>query len=183
MMKLNIAFIALATMLISLCAFSQTDTRLYLNTGLNSLDLNNDGIPDAIFAATYDNNTSHPSETLNIFIRQEKNWFIVPIPDDEGFTWTDLRLSASTLKVSGTELHRYKQHVYVVRATKYAGSSGNEDVTDTLPVRFSRFRLEENSDDPGTSVFYWAPAGSYLTKQTFDDVDKAFKTLDMEKFR
>lgn len=176
-------FIMLTAMLISLPVSSQADTRIYLNKGLTNLDLNNDGIPDAVFAATYDNNTSHPGETLNIFIRQGKNWFIVPVPDDDGFTWTDFRLSASALKISGTELHRYKGRVYLIRANKYAGSSGSVDVTDKSRVRFSLFRLEENTDDPGTSVFFWDPAGVYITKQSFDDVDDAFKTLDIEKFR
>lgn len=173
----------LAAMLISLPALSQADTHIYLKKGLNSIDLNDDGIPDTVFSATYDNNTSHPSETLNIFIRQGKDWFIVPVPDDDGFTWTDLRLSASTLKVSGIELHRYKGRVYLIRAVKYAGSSGGGDLTDKSRVRFSRFRLEENNDDPGTSAFYWDPAGIYLTEQTFDEVNEAFLVLDMEKFR
>ncbi|MDR7342204.1 hypothetical protein J2X14_000592 [Pantoea alhagi] len=182
-MKLKIPFIMLAAMLISLPASSQSDTHIYLKKGLNSIDLNDDGILDSVFSATYDNNTSHPSETLNIFIRQGQNWFIVPVPDDDGFTWTDLRLSASTLKVSGTELHCYKKRVYLIRAVKYAGSSGDGDLTDKSRVRFSRFRLEENNDDPGTSVFYWDPAGIYLTEQTFDEVNEAFQILDMEKFR
>lgn len=176
-------FIMLTAILISLPASSHADSRIYLKKGLNSIDLNDDGIPDTVFSATYDNNTSHPSDTLNIFIRQGKNWFIVPVPDDDGFTWTDLRLSASTIKVSGTELHRYKGCVYLIRAIKYAGSSGGRDLTDKTQVRFSRFRLEENNDDPGTSVFYWGPAGIYLSKQTFDEVNEAFQILDMEKFR
>ncbi|MFE0588089.1 carbapenem self-resistance protein CarG family protein [Pantoea vagans] len=182
-MNLKMPFIMLTTILISLPASSQADTRVHLNKGLNSIDLNGDGIPDTVFSATYDNNTSHPSETLNVFIRQGKNWFIVPVPDDDGFTWADLRLSASALKISGTELHRYKGRVYLIRAVKYAGSAGGGNLTDKTRVRFSRFRLEENNDDPGTSVFYWDPAGIYLTEHTFDEVNEAFQILDMEKFR
>lgn len=176
-------FIILTATLISLPGYSSADTRINLEKGLNSIDLNNDGIPDTIFSATYDNNTSHPSDTLNIFIRQGKEWLIVPVPDDDGFTWTDLKLSASTLKISGTELHRYKESVYLIRAIKYASSDGGGDLTDKTRVRFSRFRLRESRDDPGTSVFYWEPAGLYFTEQTFDEVNEAFETLDMEKFR
>ncbi|WP_067436275.1 carbapenem self-resistance protein CarG family protein [Duffyella gerundensis] len=182
-MNLKMPFIMLTAILISLPASLQADTHIHLKKGLNSIDLNGDGIPDTVFSATYDNNTSHPSETLNIFISQEKNWLIVPVPDDDGFTWTDLRLSASILKISGTELHRYKGRVYLIRAAKYAGSGGGGDLTDKSRVRFSRFRLEQNNDDPGTSVFYWDPAGIYLTEQTFDEVNEAFHILDMEKFR
>jgi len=174
----------LTAILISLLPLSsQADTRIHLNKGLNSIDLNEDGIPDTVFYATYENNTSHPSDTLNIFIRQGKNWLIVPVPDDDGFTWTDLRLSASTLKISGTELHRYKGCVYLIRAIKYADRSGGADLTDKTRVRFSRFRLKENNDDPGTSVFYWDLAGIYLTEQTFDEVNEAFQILDIEKIR
>ncbi len=173
----------LIAILISLPASAHADSRIYLKKGLNSIDLNEDGIPDTVFSATYDNNTSHPSDTLNIFIRQGKNWLIVPVPDGDGFTWTDLKLSASTVKITGTELHRYKGHVYLIRAIKYAGSAGGGDLTDKTRVRFSRFWLEENNDDPGTSVFYWGQAGTYLSEQTFDEVDEAFQILDMEKFR
>jgi len=182
-MNMKIPFIMLAAILAGFPASSQADTRIHLNKGLNSIDLNDDGMPDTVFSAAYENNTSHPSDTLNIFIRQGENWLIVPVPDDDSFTWTDLRLSASTIKVSGTELHRYKGYVYLIRAIKYAGRSGGGDLTDKTRVRFSRFRLEENNDDPGTSVFYWDPAGNYLTEQTFDEVNEAFQVLDMEKFR
>lgn len=182
-MNLHMPFIMLAAMLLSFPASSQADTRIDLNKGLTSIDLNGDGLPDAVFSATYDNNTSHPSETFNIFIRQEKNWFIVPVPDDDGFTWTDFRLSASALKISGTELHRYKGRVFLIRATKYAGSASDGDLTDKSRVRFSRFRLKQNNDDPGTSVFYWDLAGTYISEQTFDEVDEAFKSLNMENFR
>ncbi|MEL7696481.1 MULTISPECIES: carbapenem self-resistance protein CarG family protein [Pantoea] len=181
MITLRRTFIILSAVLISLPALSQVNTRIDLNSGLNSIDLNSDGIADAVFSATYDNNTSHPSETLSIFIRQGENWFIVPVPDDEGFTWTDLKLSASALKVGGIELHRDKDKIYLIRAVKYAEGGG--DLTDKSPVKFSRFRLEENRSDPGTSVFYWESAGLYLTEQNFDDVDEAFQHLEMEKFR
>ncbi|WP_430914156.1 carbapenem self-resistance protein CarG family protein [Pantoea eucrina] len=120
---------------------------------------------------------------LLTFLSARKSWLIVPVPDDDDFTWTDLRLSASTLKISGTELHRYEGRFYLIRATKYVGSDGDGDLTDKSRVRFSRFRLVQNNDDPGTSVFYWDPAGIYLTEQTFDDVNEAFQILDMEKFR
>ncbi|PWW01040.1 hypothetical protein DES37_1224 [Mangrovibacter plantisponsor] len=173
----------LTAALLSFPALSLASTRIHINQGLNSIDLNGDGVPDAVFFAIYDNNTSHPSETLSIFIRQKNTWFIVPVPDDDGFTWTDLKLSASALRVGGIELHRYKGQVYLVRAVKYAGSDGSGDFTDKLRVKFSRFRLEESNSDPGTSVFFWAPAGVYLTARAVDDVDEAFKTINMEEFR
>lgn len=161
---------------------SQADTRIHLKSGVNNIDLNGDGVPDAVFSATYDNNTSHPGATLSIFIRQKNAWYIVPVPDDDGFTWTDLKLSASVLKIAGVELHHYKSRVCLIRAVKYAGSAGRGDLTDKSPVKFSLFRLADNNDDPGTAVFYWEASGVYITQDAFDDVDQAFKRLDMEKF-
>ncbi|MCL6723092.1 carbapenem self-resistance protein CarG family protein [Enterobacter ludwigii] len=181
-MKLSIPLIILFTVLGSRPAMSQTDTRIHLKQGVNSIDLNGDGIPDAVFSAIYDNNTSHPGATLSIFIRQKNAWYIVPVPDDDGFTWTDLKLSASVLKIAGVELYHKKGRVYLIRAVKYTGRTGRGDLTDKSPVKFSRFLLADNNDDPGTAVFYWEAAGVYITKDTFDNVDEAFKRLDMEKF-
>lgn len=175
--------ILLATILVSHSAVCGSETRINLKEGINSIDLNNDGIPDNVFMATYDNNTSHPSQTITVFVNQGKNWFILPVPDDDGFTWADLRLSASTLKVSGFELHRYKNHVYLVRALKYAGKTGSEDISDKSRVKFSRYCLVENHTDPGTSVYNWDVAGSFITENTFNDVDEAFQSLSMEAFR
>lgn len=182
MVNPKILFIVLTAALVSFPALPQSSSQIHLSNGLNSIDLNSDGLPDAVFSATYDNNTSHPGDTLSIFIRHDKNWFIVPVPDDDGFTWTDLKLSGSALKISGIELHHYNGRVYFVRAVKYAGNDGGEDMTDKLRVKFSRFQLEENRSDPGTSLFFWDLAGSYITEQRFDDVDEAFQTLDMGKF-
>lgn len=161
---------------------SDAATRIHLKSGVNNIDLNGDGIPDIVFSAIYDNNTSHPGATLSIYIRQNNTWYIVPVPDD-GFLWTDLKLSASVLKIAGIELYRYKGKVYLVRALKDTGQAGRGDPADSSPVKFSRFLLANNDDDPGTAVFYWESAGMYITKDSFDDVDEAFKCLEMDKFK
>lgn len=164
-------------------SISQANSRIHLKTGVNNIDLNGDGIPDVVFSAIYDNNTSHPATTLSIYIRQKNTWYIVPVPDDDGFIWTDLKLSASVLKIAGVELYRYKSKVYLVRAVKDSGHAEREDLTDSSRVKFSRFLLAHNNDDPGTAIFYWESAGVYITKNSFDDVDEAFKHLEMEDFR
>lgn len=177
---MNKILLLITVLLVSNSALCQSNTRIHLKTGVNNIDLNNDGIADTLFMATYDNNTSHPSETLTVFVKSGKNWFIVPVPDDDGFTLADFRLSGSALKVNGVELHRFKGVAYLIRGVKYAG---NGDITDSSKVKFSRYRLAGNNDDPGTSAFYWEAAGSYLTEQTFNSVDDAFQTLTMERFR
>ncbi|HBX5729621.1 TPA: hypothetical protein MH561_17595 [Klebsiella pneumoniae] len=51
----------------------------------------------------------------------------------------------------------------------------------TAPVL--RYRLAENHTDPGTSVYDWNAAGSFITEKTFNDVDEAFQSLNMGAFR
>lgn len=182
-MKNTISLIILIVIFGMRPSVSEAATRIHLKSGVNNIDLNSDGIPDVVFSAIYDNNTSHPGSTLSIYIRQNNTWYIVPVPDDNGFTWTDLKLSASVLKITGIELYRYKGKAYLVRALKDSGQAGRGDLTDSSPVKFSRFLLANNNDDPGTSVFYWESAGVYITKDSFYDVDEAFKYLEMEKFK
>ncbi|STQ59863.1 carbapenem self-resistance protein CarG family protein [Pseudescherichia vulneris] len=177
---MNKFFLLITVLLVSNSVLCQNNTRVHLKTGVNTIDLNNDGTADTVFMATYDNNTSHPSETLTVFVKTGKSWFIVPVPDDEGFILADFRLSGSALKVNGVELHQLNGIVYLIRGVKYAA---NGDITDGSKVKFSRYSLAANNDDPGTSAFYWEAAGSYLTEQIFNSVDDAFQTLAMEKFR
>jgi len=177
---MNKILLLIAALLVSNFALCNVNTRIHLKTGINNFDLNNDGIADSIFMATYDNNTSHPSETLTVFVKSGKNWFIVPVPDDDGFTLADFKLSGSALRVNSVELHRFKGIAYLIRGVKYAG---NGDISDRSKVKFTRYRLVSNNDDPGTSAFYWEAAGSYFTAQLFNSVDDAFQTLSMETFR
>ncbi|WP_227508917.1 carbapenem self-resistance protein CarG family protein [Klebsiella aerogenes] len=182
-MKKIIPLIILIAIFGMCSSISQANSQIHLKPGGNNIDLNGDGIPDVVFSAIYDNNTSHPGATLSIYIRQKNNWYIVPVPDDDGFIWTDLKLSASVIKIAGVELYRYKSKVYLVRAVKDAGQAEHEDLTDSSRVKFSRFLLAHNNDDPGTATFYWESAGVYITKDSFDDVDEAFKCLEMENFK
>lgn len=177
---MNKILFLIAALLVCNSAFCKINTRIHLKTGVNNIDLNNDGIADSIFMATYDNNTSHPNETFTVFVKSGKNWFIVPVPDDDGFTLADFRLSGSALRVNSVELHRFKGIAYLIRGVKYAG---NGDISDSSKVKFSRYKLATSNNDPGTSAFYWEAAGSYLTAQIFNSVDDAFQTLNMEMFR
>ncbi|WAH61549.1 hypothetical protein LZ023_37705 (plasmid) [Pseudomonas silvicola] len=93
---------------------AQGATRVGLLAGANNIDLNQDGIPDLLVSATFDNNTSHPSQTLSAFINKNGNWFILPVPDDDGFTWSDFRLAGSSDKIIGFELHNIRAFYYLI---------------------------------------------------------------------
>ncbi|CCJ72192.1 CpmJ protein [Cronobacter condimenti 1330] len=68
-MKLSALFFAL--LLTSACVHAEQITPVALKDGPNTLDLNQDGIADLLLSATYDNNTSHPSSTLTIYIQKD----------------------------------------------------------------------------------------------------------------
>ncbi|EOC0210273.1 carbapenem self-resistance protein CarG family protein [Cronobacter dublinensis] len=179
-MKLSALFFA--SLLASACVHAEPITPVALKDGPNMLDLNQDGIADLLLSATYDNNTSHPSSTLTIYIQKDHAWLIVPVPDGEGFTWSDFRLSASTTKISGYELYQANHIFYLVSAVKVADASESADLTDATAVTFTRYRIASNTQDPGVSAFFWQPAGTYTTDTSFNDIDDAFRTLNMDKF-
>ncbi|MEB8681013.1 CpmJ protein [Cronobacter malonaticus] len=179
-MELSALFIA--SLLMAGSASASQAVPVALKDGPNTLDINQDGANDLIFSATYDNNTSHPSSTLTVYIQKDHAWLIVPVPDDDGFTWSDFRLSASTTKISGYEPYQVNHIFYLVRAVKIAESSESTDLTDATKVKFTRYRIASNSTDPGVAAFFWQPSGSYVTDAAYSDVDDAFRTLNMDKF-
>ncbi|ORM62818.1 CpmJ protein [Pantoea rodasii] len=174
-----------AFIVLSLCTVfgAQAATRVELLAGANNIDLNQDGVPDLLVSATFDNNTSHPSQTLSAFINKNGNWYILPVPDDDGFTWSDFRLAGSSDKIIGFELHNIQGVYYLIRAMKFSSNQDNDDMTEAAKIKFSRYRVAESSEEPGAPVFYWQLSGSYTTSQTYDDVDQAFAQLKIDEFK
>lgn len=58
---------------------SNSSTLVMLKDGQNNIDLNNNGITDIIFLASFDNNTSHPNRTATIFMKDNKNGQSFPL--------------------------------------------------------------------------------------------------------
>lgn len=162
---------------------SNSSTLVMLKGGQNNIDLNNNGITDIIFLASFDNNTSHPNRTATIFMKDNKKWSIIPTPDDNGFIWSDFSLSASMVKISDFELHQYKNHYYMVKGKKFIDNNNSGDLSDNTQIKFIRYKIANNEVDPGVSNLYWQPTGSYITIEKYLNVDDAFKFLDMALFK
>jgi hypothetical protein len=171
-------FIIALLMLISPGAFSGEYSKVMLKKGVNMLDVNGDGVKDIVIDAIFDNNTSHPNHTMTIFIKNKKGEYnIIPIPNDTGFTWSDFSLSASTIKITNYQLYKKANGYFVVSAYKLASKQHGEDVTDALPVKFSRYDIKINDQDPGVSLFYWELTRAYVTKERYSDTDEAFNHI------
>lgn len=154
-----------------------------LSNGLNFIDINNDGMNDVIVSSLFDNNTSHPNDTLTIFIKNKTTGYnIVPLPDDDGFTWTDFKLAAATVKIRGFQLIRRGGDYYMISIYKYSNHSTYEqDAFYELPVKISEYSLNENHEDPGVPVYSWGLINTVITEQKYHDVDQAFMELFSEK--
>ncbi|MEC5344290.1 spore coat protein CotH [Brenneria populi] len=177
-MKNNSIPIVLLTMFsLGVCAGEQT--HVLLRDGVNRIDLNGDGTDDLLLRAVFDNNTSHPVNTLTIFIKdREGNYNIVPIPDGEGFTWGDFSLSASVIKIIDYRLYKENGRYYMVSANKVMDKRTGEDVSDALPVKLVRYELKANTDDPGVSAYFWDYIHAYVTARKYSSVDDAFAELN-----
>ncbi|MBH2547976.1 spore coat protein CotH [Serratia marcescens] len=154
--------------------------KVSLIEGVNMLDVNGDGVKDIVIYAKFDNNTSHPNNTMTIFIKNNKKYNIVPVPNDAGFTWFDFSLSASTTKIIDYQLYKKNNGYFVVSAYKLASKQYGEDVSDELPVKFSRYDIKINNESPGVSLFYWDITKTYVSKERYSDTDKAFNNLNIE---
>ena len=155
-----------------------------LKNGINLIDINADGMKDIIFSASYDNNTSHPSQTINVFVKNKHGGYnIVPYPEASGFTWADVSLSASTTKIYDYKLIKSRNKYFMVSAEKFITAKNNGDITDLTRVKMNRYIIVEGGNDPGIPAFQWNQAGSYVTKEKYNDVDDALKNINMDDFK
>lgn len=169
--------------LFSSLSYAHTDF-VSLKNGMNLIDINADGVKDIVFSATYDNNTSHPSHTVTVFIKNIHGGYnIVPYPEANSFTWSDFSLSASTTKIYGYKLVRLKNKYFMVSAEKFVTAQNSSDVSDSMRVKVNRYIMVETRDDPGVPTFQWNQAGSYITKEKYNDVDDALMKIKMDSFK
>ncbi|MGF7483718.1 carbapenem self-resistance protein CarG family protein [Providencia sp. SP181] len=153
-----------------------------LNDGINYLTLKDDNATIIIFSAIFNNNTSHSNHTVTFFVKNNNNWSIIPSPDDNGFIWSDFILSASGIKIANFRLYKNKDQYYIVKGVKVTSHS-HEDLTDSTKVNFTGYKLSTNQSDPGVSNYFWLFLGSYITNDTYIDIDDAFNFLDMRFFK
>ncbi|KAB7894851.1 hypothetical protein GA565_02015 [Rouxiella sp. S1S-2] len=158
-----------------------TTTKMKLHDGPNALNITAHGVKGIFFVSTFDNNTSHTSKTLTLFIINKQNrHYIVPVPNNSGFTWYDEVLSAASIKTSGYELHKLGKVLYMITARKILAGKDNGDMFDQLPVKFVQYKLMENHEDPGVPNFYWDYVKSYKTSDKYLNIDEAFEKLNLK---
>lgn len=71
----------------------------------------------------------------------------------------------------------------MVSAEKFVTAQNGSDVSDLTRVKISRYIMVEGGNDPGIPAFQWNQAGSYITKQKYNDVDDALKNIKMDDFK
>ncbi|ERT10370.1 carbapenem self-resistance protein CarG family protein, partial [Photorhabdus temperata] len=151
-------------------AFSCNGRKVNLKNGSNFIDLNSDGIKDVVFYAEFENNTSHPSNTLTFFIKNAKGKFnIIPLPNDTGFTWFDFKLSASEIKVQDYELRVKNGVYYIILSIKQKKG----DIFESSPIEFIIYKMAYNDADAGISDYYWAYFDKFVTKRKYKSVNDA----------
>jgi hypothetical protein len=150
--------------------FSCGGNKVNMADGINYIDLNGDGKKDMLVYAKFDNNTTHPSQTLTIFMKNKNNkYIIVPLPNDDGFTWYDFKLSASEMKTQDYELKIKEGAYYMIYSKKRNGN----DIFGKYPVEFTRYDIKYNNEDAGISTYYWDYTHSYVTKNKYNNVSDA----------
>jgi len=145
-----------------------------LAPGANVIDINNDGWDDYIMLAQFDNNTAYPNCGMSFFIRKPDGGFsIVPVVNNDYFIWFDYWLSASAIAIADTRLYRAGSHYYLVSAHKIG-----DDLTDTQPVSFNVYQLNEARHDPGMPLYSWQVMKTFSSSQPYLSVDQAFSEIE-----
>ncbi|MCS3429714.1 carbapenem self-resistance protein CarG family protein [Klebsiella sp. BIGb0407] len=182
-MKKN-SLVFLLSLLIPFTVCANNTSKVTLREGVNMLDINGDGIKDLVVYSKFENNTSHPNQTMTIFVvdRQGK-YHILPVANDTGFTWSDFILSASTIKIADYALYKKQKGYFIVSAQKKAGGKYGDDMSDALPVKFTRYDMNTDQNAPGVPLYSWEHKSSYVTTEKYPDTDEAFKHFQIEKLK
>lgn len=170
----------LSFLLITLNVLAEDNSRVALKDGINMLDINGDGVKDLVVYSRFENNTSHPNDTLTLFmIDSQGKYHIVPVANDMGFTWSDFMLSASTTKIADYALYKKSDGYFMISAHKLTGGNYGEDVADALPVKFTRYDMNSHQDSPGVPLFSWEYKSAYISAEKYQDIDEAFQQFNL----
>ncbi|WNJ94197.1 hypothetical protein RND59_08385 [Vibrio ruber] len=142
-----------------------------LNSGLNQIDLNSDGIADAVFYARFDNNTSHPDPTLSVYIKNnDATYSIVPTPAGDRFTLFGINVSVSNVLVRSFGFIKTSKQVYLVVAVKSGDSPHLKQF-----FKFKLYQIEKNLEHPGIALYGWTQVGEKISKNKYMSADVAIR--------
>ena len=180
----NNSLILLFSLLISFSVCAKESSRVTLREGVNTLDINGDGLNDLVVYSKFENNTSHPNQTMTIFVvDRQKKYHILPVANDTGFTWSDFILAASTIKIADYALYKKQKGYFIVSARKLGGGKNGDDMSDNLPVKFTRYDMNTDQNTPGVPLYSWEYKSAYITAEKYPDIDEAFKHFQPERLK
>jgi hypothetical protein len=162
-----------------LSASLHASSLLEIKQGANTLDLNGDGRSDLVVLAHYDNNKSHPSQSISFYVNKpEGGYSIMPSIDEKQFSYFDLALSGSNVKVSGFALFQHHNKVFFVTSDKQTISAYDPD-----EFTFTLYELSESDDHPGIPLYQWIKVSSASSTAQYLSAEESFTELTSQFFK
>jgi len=145
-----------------------------LQQGVNSIDINNDGLMDYAFLAQFDDNKSHPSNSITFYIQKpEGGYSLMPSIVDQEFPYFSLSLSGSDVMVSGFTLIHKQGKVLFTTADKSIISA-----YDKHKINYTFYEFIEDDDHPGVPLYRWRKITSASSTGTYIAVNESYSELE-----
>ncbi len=175
MKALFINRIVLACLFFSLALSVSAESLIKIKQGVNNIDLNDDGRNDLVLLAHYDNNKSHPSQAISFYINKpEGGYSIMPSIEKSQFSYFDLALSGSNVRVSSFALFRQSNKVFFVTADKQIISA-----YDPEHFAYTLYELIESDDHPGIPLYQWIKKSSATSTYKYLSAEESFTELNL----
>lgn len=147
---------------------------LGIKQGANQIDLNGDGRNDLVLLANFDNNKSHPSQVISFYINKpDGGYSILPSIDENQFSYFDLALSGSNVKVSSFALYKARNQVFFITSDKQTINAFDQD-----NFSFNVYALRESDEHPGIPLYQWVKLSSVMSHGKYLSAEESFSELN-----
>ncbi|MEH6826191.1 MAG: hypothetical protein V7629_20060 [Motiliproteus sp.] len=147
--------------------------------GVNGVDLNIDGRMDYVLLAQYDNNKSHPNQSITFYIQKpEGGYSIMPSVVGNEFTYFALSLAGTNEMVNGFSLLNFNGHVYFATADKKARSP-----YDYQKFAYTLYKFMTSDDHPGAPLYSWIKVDKANSLNEYMSSDESFVELGLHFFK